>query len=210
MESDYDLLVVGAGPGGYVCAIRAAQLGMRVAVVEREELGGVCLNWGCIPSKTLLKNAEYISILSKGEEFGFSFDNLRIDYSKAYERSRNVVERQIRGVSYLLRKNNVEHVQGDAVLRDAHTIEVAPEGRVLRGRNVVLATGARPRSIPSLPIDGETCDYKPACLGTAIAAVIGGYRGRGRSGGGVRASVALLRRGRDLGGALASDGAQRG
>ena len=156
MESDYDLLVVGAGPGGYVCAIRAAQLGMRVAVVEREELGGVCLNWGCIPSKTLLKNAEYISILSKGEELGFSFDNLRIDYSKAYERSRNVVERQIRGVSYLLRKNSVEHVQGDAVLRDAHTIEVAPEGRVLRGRNVVLATGARPRSIPSLPIDGET------------------------------------------------------
>ena len=156
MESDYDLLVVGAGPGGYVCAIRAAQLGMRVAVVEREELGGVCLNWGCIPSKTLLKNAEYISILSKGEELGFSFDNLRIDYSKAYERSRNVVERQIRGVSYLLRKNNVEHVQGEAVLRDAHNIEVAPEGRVLRGRNVVLATGARPRSIPSLPIDGET------------------------------------------------------
>ena len=156
MESVYDLLVVGAGPGGYVCAIRAAQLGMRVAVVEREELGGVCLNWGCIPSKTLLKNAEYISILSKGEELGFSFDNLRIDYSKAYERSRNVVERQIRGVSYLLRKNNVEHVQGEAVLRDAHTIEVAPEGRVLRGRNVVLATGARPRSIPSLPIDGET------------------------------------------------------
>ena len=156
MESVYDLLVVGAGPGGYVCAIRAAQLGMRVAVVEREELGGVCLNWGCIPSKTLLKNAEYISILSKGEELGFSFDNLRIDYTKAYERSRNVVERQIRGVSYLLRKNNVEHVQGEAVLRDAHTIEVAPEGRVLRGRNVVLATGARPRSIPSLPIDGET------------------------------------------------------
>ena len=156
MESVYDLLVVGAGPGGYVCAIRAAQLGMRVAVVEREELGGVCLNWGCIPSKTLLKNAEYISILSKGEELGFSFDNLRIDYSKAYERSRNVVERQIRGVAYLLRKNNVEHVQGEAVLRDAHTIEVAPEGRVLRGRNVVLATGARPRSIPSLPIDGET------------------------------------------------------
>ena len=156
MESVYDLLVVGAGPGGYVCAIRAAQLGMRVAVVEREELGGVCLNWGCIPSKTLLKNAEYISILSKGEELGFSFDNLRIDYSKAYERSRSVVERQIRGVGYLLRKNNVEHVQGEAVLRDAHTIEVAPEGRILRGRNVVLATGARPRSIPSLPIDGET------------------------------------------------------
>ena len=156
MESEYDLLVIGAGPGGYVCAIRAAQLGMRVAIVEREELGGVCLNWGCIPSKTLLKNAEYISILKKGEELGFSFDNLHIDYSKAYERSRSVVQRQIRGVGYLLRKNNVEHVRGEAHLVDAHTVEVAPEGRVLRGRSVVLATGARPRSVPSLPIDGET------------------------------------------------------
>ena len=156
MESVYDLLVVGAGPGGYVCAIRAAQLGMKVAVVEREELGGVCLNWGCIPSKALLKNAEYISMLKQGEEWGFSFDNLRVDYSKAYERSRSVVQRQIRGVAYLLRKNNIEHIQGEAVLRDANTIEVAPEGRVLRGRKIVLATGARPRAIPSLPIDGES------------------------------------------------------
>ena len=155
MESTYDLLVVGAGPGGYVCAIRAAQLGMRVAVVEREELGGVCLNWGCIPSKALLKNAEYISILKKGEDLGFSFENLLVNYSKAYERSRSIVQRQIRGVAYLLRKNNIEHIQGDARLRDANTIEVAPEGRVLRARNIVLATGARPRTIPSLPIDGE-------------------------------------------------------
>ncbi len=156
MESQYDLLVVGAGPGGYVCAIRAAQLGMRVAIIEREELGGVCLNWGCIPSKALLKNAEYISILKKGEELGFSFDNLRVDYSKAFERSRSVVQRQIRGVAYLLRKNEIEHVQGEAVLRDANTIEVSPTGQTLRGRNIVLATGARPRSTPSLPIDGET------------------------------------------------------
>ena len=156
MESNYDLLVVGAGPGGYVCAIRAAQLGMRVAIVEKEELGGVCLNWGCIPSKTLIKNAEYISILQKGEELGFSFDNLHVDYSKAYERSRSVVQRQIRGVAYLLRKNNIEHIQGEAVLRNANTIEVAPQGQTLKARNIVLATGARPRSMPSLPIDGET------------------------------------------------------
>ena len=165
MESTYDLLVIGAGPGGYVCAIRAAQLGMKVAIIEREELGGVCLNWGCIPSKTLLKNAEYISILQKGEELGFSFDNLRIDYSKAYERSRSVVQRQIRGVAYLLRKNEIEHVQGEAVLRDARTIEVAPEGRILKGHNIVLATGAKPRSIPSLPIDGETIINSRHALG---------------------------------------------
>ena len=177
MESTYDLLVVGAGPGGYVCAIRAAQLGMKVAIVEREELGGVCLNWGCIPSKTLLKNAEYISILQKGEELGFSFDNLRIDYSKAYERSRNVVQRQIKGVAYLLRKNEIEHVQGEALLRDANTIEIAPEGRVLRARNIVLATGARPRSTPSLPIDGETIINSRHALGLqelpASAVIVG-------------------------------------
>ena len=177
MESTYDLLVIGAGPGGYVCAIRAAQLGMKVAIIEREELGGVCLNWGCIPSKTLLKNAEYISILQKGEELGFSFDNLRIDYSKAYERSRSVVQRQIRGVAYLLRKNEIEHVQGEAVLRDARTIEVAPEGRILKGRNIVLATGAKPRSIPSLPIDGETIINSRHALGLqelpASAVIVG-------------------------------------
>lgn len=155
MESEYDLVVIGAGPGGYVCAIRAAQLGMRVAVVEKEELGGVCLNWGCIPSKALLKNAEYVALLGKGEELGFSFDNLRIDYSKAYQRSRSIVQRQIRGVGFLLRKNNVEHVKGEASLRDAHTVEVSPEGQVLRARNIVLATGASARSIPSLPIDGK-------------------------------------------------------
>ena len=177
MESQYDVLVVGAGPGGYVCAIRAAQLGMRVAIIEREELGGVCLNWGCIPSKALLKNAEYISILKKGEELGISFDNLRIDYSKAYERSRSIVQRQIRGVAYLLRKNEIEHVQGEAVLRDANTIEVSPTGQTLRGRNIVIATGAKPRSTPSLPIDGETIINSRHALGLqqlpASAVIVG-------------------------------------
>ena len=154
MQADYDMLVVGAGPGGYVCAIRAAQLGMRVAIVEREDLGGVCLNWGCIPSKALLKNAECIAMLGKGDELGFSFDNLRIDYSKAYERSRSIVDRQTRGIAYLLRKNNVEHIRGEARLTGPNAIEVSPTGQTLRGRHIVLATGARPRAIPSIPIDG--------------------------------------------------------
>ena len=154
-NGEYDLVVVGAGPGGYVAAIRAAQLGLSTAVVERDELGGVCLNWGCIPSKSLLKNAEILSLIHRGEEFGFYFDNLRVDYSKAIDRSRGVVDRNTKGIAFLLRKNKVEHIKGEASLRDSHTLEIAPEGRVIRAKNVILATGARARSIPALPIDGE-------------------------------------------------------
>ena len=116
---------------------------------------GYALNWGCIPSKALLKNAEILSLLRRGEEFGFYFDNLRVDYAKAVERSRSVVERNTRGVAHLLRKNKVEHIKGQASLRDSHTVEVAPEGKVIGTKNVILATGARPRSIPALPVDGE-------------------------------------------------------
>jgi dihydrolipoamide dehydrogenase len=154
-SAEYDLVVVGAGPGGYVAAIRAAQLGLSTAVVERDELGGVCLNWGCIPSKSLLKNAEILSLIHRGEEFGFYFDNLRVDYAKAIDRSRGVVDRNTKGIAFLLRKNKVEHIKGEASLRDSHTLEIAPEGRVIRAKNVILATGARARSIPALPIDGE-------------------------------------------------------
>ena len=155
MDAEYDVVVIGAGPGGYVAAIRAGQLGLSTALVEREELGGVCLNWGCIPSKALIRNAEVLSLLRRAEEFGFHFDNLQVDYAKAVDRSRSVVSRSVRGIAHLLRKNNVEHVKGEASLRDAHTVEVAPEGRVVGAKNVVLATGARPNSIPALPVDGE-------------------------------------------------------
>ena len=155
MDEEYDVVVIGAGPGGYVAAIRAAQLGLKAAVVERDELGGVCLNWGCIPSKALLKNAEVLSLLHKAEDFGFHFDNLKVDYSKAFDRSRRVVQRMTRGVDYLLRKNKVEHVKGQAALRDANTIDVSPDGQTLKARNIIIAAGARPRTIPSLPVDGE-------------------------------------------------------
>ena len=101
----YDVVVIGGGPGGYPAAIRASQLGLQVALVEREHLGGVCLNWGCIPTKALLKNAEILSYINRSEEFGFYFDNFRADYKVAFDRSRKVVDRNTRGVSYLLRKN---------------------------------------------------------------------------------------------------------
>ena len=155
MESDYDLAVIGAGPGGYVAAIRAGQLGLRAVVVERESLGGVCLNWGCIPSKALLRNAEIVSYFRRGDEFGLSFDNFKADYGVAMGRSRNVVQRNTRGVAYLLRKNNVEHVVGTGRLTSNNEVEVAPDGRRIKAKNVLIATGARPRSIPPLPVDGE-------------------------------------------------------
>ena len=155
MSPEYDLVVVGAGPGGYVAAIRAGQLGMKTAIVEQEALGGVCLNWGCIPSKALLKNAEVLSYVHRAKEFGLSFDNFHADYSVAIERSRSVVARNVRGVAYLLRKNQVDHIEGTAFLKGDGKVEVSPEGRTLTGRNIVIATGARPRTIPPLPVDGD-------------------------------------------------------
>ena len=155
MAGEYDLVVIGAGPGGYVAAIRGAQLGLKTAIVERDALGGVCLNWGCIPSKALLKNAEVLSYINRASEFGLNFDNFSADFSVAIDRSRKVVDRNVRGVNYLLRKNEIEHITGTATLKGDGVVEVAPEGQRLQAKNIIIATGARPRSIPPLPVDGE-------------------------------------------------------
>ncbi len=113
--SEYDVVVIGAGPGGYVCAIRAAQLGLKTAIVDKQWMGGVCLNVGCIPSKSLLKNAEVAHTLrERGKELGFSFDNLKLDYSVAVKRSRQVSDRLTKGVGFLMKKNNIEVFKGTA------------------------------------------------------------------------------------------------
>jgi dihydrolipoamide dehydrogenase len=152
----YDIIVIGGGPGGYVAAIRAAQLGQKVAVVEREALGGVCLNWGCIPTKALLRNAELANILSgESKDYGFSFDNLKLDYAIAQRRSRQVSDRLVKGVGFLFRKNGVTHVQGTAALAGPRQVKVAPSGQVLDGKNIIIATGARPRALPGMKIDGQ-------------------------------------------------------
>ena len=153
--ADYDVVVLGSGPGGYVAAIRAGQLGLKTAVVERDALGGICLNWGCIPSKSLLRNAEVLSLIRHADEYGISLQNLRPDFGKAIDRSRQVVGRLTRGIAMLLRKNGVDHVQGAGVLRDPNTVDVTGTGRQLSTDNVIIATGARQRHIPSLPIDGH-------------------------------------------------------
>lgn len=183
-EMDYDVTVIGAGPGGYVAAIRAAQLGLRVALVERERLGGVCLNWGCIPTKALLRNAEVIDLLGKGREFGFAFDGLEVDYGAAVDRSRKVSERLVKGVEGLMRKNGVDVVQGVARLKSARAVEVTANRssdsaagqsgvRVLMSRNVVIATGARTRSLPGVAPDGERIlTYREAIVQRSVPASV--------------------------------------
>lgn len=161
-QERYDVTVIGGGPGGYVAAIRAVQLGLKVALVEKENLGGVCLNWGCVPTKALLRNAEVISLLGKGKEFGFRLEGgFRADYGAAVDRSRQVSERLVKGVSVLMRDNDVEVVEGTASLQaagEALRVDVALNAggsRTLETRNVILATGGRARSVPGIVPDGE-------------------------------------------------------
>jgi dihydrolipoamide dehydrogenase len=158
-QSEYDVIVVGAGPGGYVAAIRAAQLGLSTAIVERESLGGVCLNWGCIPTKSLLRNAEVALLVNDGgREFGFSAENVIFDYAAAVKRSRKVSARLVKGVGALMKGNNIEVVMGTGRLVSSTQVEVTlAEGgtRTLQGKAIILATGARARTIPGVEIDGE-------------------------------------------------------
>jgi dihydrolipoamide dehydrogenase len=156
--SDYDVIVVGAGPGGYVCAIRASQLGKKVAIVEREFLGGVCLNVGCIPSKALLKNAEVAHILrERGKDFGFQIEGLKIDYGAAVKRSRKVADRLTKGVGFLMRKNKIDVHMGSAKFVGASALEVTGEDGTssLRANEIVIATGASAAMIPGVEADGD-------------------------------------------------------
>ena len=154
--ADYDVVVIGAGPGGYVAAIRAAQLGMSTAVIEDDNLGGVCLNWGCIPSKALLRNAEVLELVKNADEYGISVGEVSYDYGKAIDRSRQVVRRLTGGVGSLLRKNGVEHISGYGTLRSANSIAIDGAERAISAENIIIATGARARQIPGIPVDGET------------------------------------------------------
>jgi dihydrolipoamide dehydrogenase len=165
----FDVVIIGAGPGGYVTAIRAAQLGLSVAIVDKEWLGGVCLNIGCIPSKALLKNAEVAHTLrERGKDFGFSFDNLKLDYAAAVKRSRQVSDRLTRGVGFLMKKYNVPVFMGTAKLTSATTVDViAGDGskQELSATNIVIATGSHPAVIPGITVDGEkVLTYREAIL----------------------------------------------
>ena len=154
--ADYDVVVIGAGPGGYVAAIRAAQLGVSTAVIEDDNVGGVCLNWGCIPSKSLLRNAEVLELVKNAGEYGISVGDVTFDYGLAIDRSRQVVRRLTGGVGSLLRKNGVEHISGRGILQSANTIAIDGADRAISADNIIVATGARARHIPGIPVDGET------------------------------------------------------
>ena len=158
-ESAFDVVVIGGGPGGYVAAIRAAQLGMSVGLVERERLGGVCLNWGCIPTKALLRNAEVARLVTGGgREFGFKADNVVLDYAAAVERSRKVSARLVKGVEALMKGNSIVVIEGEGRLKSATEVEVTSSdgtAQTLKTGSIILATGARARTIPGMEVDGE-------------------------------------------------------
>ena len=167
--SNYDVIVIGAGPGGYVAAIRASQLGLKTAIVDKEWLGGVCLNIGCIPSKSLLKNAEVAHTLrERGKEFGFKFENLELDYSVAVKRSRQVSGRLTRGVGFLMKKNNIDVHMGTAKLTTKDTVTVTDaDGQVveLKTEHIIVATGASPFILPGVEVDGKkVLTYREAIL----------------------------------------------
>jgi dihydrolipoamide dehydrogenase len=164
----FDVIVIGAGPAGYVSAIRAAQLGKQVAVVEKEYLGGVCLNVGCIPSKSLLKNADLAYTLTKkAKDFGVSFDNLKLDYTAAVKRSRQVSKRLTKGVEFLLKKNKITLYIGSAEFSSPKALKVktADGEEQIQADNIIIATGARPFIIPGMEVDGkQIVTYKEAIL----------------------------------------------
>lgn len=156
---NYDLIIIGSGPGGYVAAIRASQLGMKVGVIERAELGGICLNWGCIPTKSLLKSAQVFQYIKHAENYGIDIDGeAKPDFTKIIERSRQVADGMSKGIQYLFKKNNVEHLKGYGKLVDNKSVEVTDdEGAktVYTCKNIIIATGARSRELPNLKQDGK-------------------------------------------------------
>jgi dihydrolipoamide dehydrogenase len=158
MAKSFDVVVVGSGPGGYVAAIRAAQLGLSVAAVEDDRPGGVCLNWGCIPTKALLRNAEVVHLVEHAERFGIKVDNVRADYAEAIKRSRGVADRMAKGVEFLFRKNKITLFPGTGTLTSKTSVEVkgASGTETLEARAIILATGSEPRSLPGVTIDEKT------------------------------------------------------
>jgi dihydrolipoamide dehydrogenase len=171
-EQSFDLIVLGGGPGGYVAAIRAAQLGMKTAVVERENLGGICLNWGCIPTKALLRSSEINHLLHTLDAYGFAADNIRFDFAKVIKRSRAVAKQLSDGVRFLMRKNKITVFDGHGKLAGKGKVSVAKDGKPvadLAAKHIILAVGARARVLPGIEPDGKLIwTYREAMVPTAL------------------------------------------
>ena len=168
MAKEYDLIVLGSGPGGYVAAIRAAQLGFKTAVVERESLGGICLNWGCIPTKALLKSAQVFNYLKHAEDYGLSVSDAKPQFDKVIQRSRGVAEKMSGGVKFLLKKNKVDVVMGEGRLKKGKKLIVKTQDgkeEELTAPHIIIATGARARQLPNIKIDNKKIiDYRKAMV----------------------------------------------
>ncbi len=156
-EQSFDVVIIGSGPGGYIAAVRASQLGLKTAIVERDKLGGICLNWGCIPTKALLRSAEVYMLMEKAEEFGLSAEKIGFDGKKIVERSRKVADKLSNGIQFLMKKNKVSVIDGTAKLAGKGLVEVEKDGKTekIKAKNIILATGARARELKGMEADGE-------------------------------------------------------
>ncbi len=155
---NYDVIVIGSGPGGYVAAIRASQLGLKTAIIEKENLGGICLNWGCIPTKALLKSAQVFEYLNHSAEYGITADNIKADFGNVIKRSRDVADGMSKGVQFLMKKNKIDVIVGAAKVKPGKKVEVTDkDGKtsVVEGKHIIIAVGARSRQLPNLPQDGK-------------------------------------------------------
>ncbi|MEK6476269.1 dihydrolipoyl dehydrogenase [Catalinimonas sp. 4WD22] len=157
-DKSYDLIVIGSGPGGYVAAIRASQLGMKVGVVEKAELGGICLNWGCIPTKALLKSAQVYDYIKHAKDYGIDIKDHSVDFATMVKRSRNTADKMSKGIQFLFRKNKIDILAGHGKLINKGSVEVTDEDKkseIYKAKHIILATGGRSRELPNLPIDNE-------------------------------------------------------
>jgi dihydrolipoamide dehydrogenase len=166
--AQYDVVILGSGPGGYVTAIRASQLGLKVAVIEKENLGGVCLNWGCIPTKALLKSAQVFQYIQHAADYGIHVGGAEADFNAVIARSRGVAEGMSKGVQFLMKKNKIDVIEGFGTVKPGKKVEIkSKDGSVstVEGKNIIIATGARARQLPNVPIDGEkVIDYRKAMV----------------------------------------------
>jgi dihydrolipoamide dehydrogenase len=165
MASHYDLIIIGSGPGGYVAAIRASQLGLKTAIVERENLGGICLNWGCIPTKALLKSAQVFQYIKHAKDYGITVGEAHADFGAVIKRSRDVANGMSKGVNFLMKKNNIDIITGQGRVKAGKKVEVEKDGQKTEysATNIIIATGGRARQLPNIPIDGtKIIEYRKA------------------------------------------------
>ncbi|TAE35293.1 MAG: dihydrolipoyl dehydrogenase [Runella slithyformis] len=165
MASQYDLIIIGSGPGGYVAAIRASQLGLKTAIVERESLGGICLNWGCIPTKALLKSAQVFQYIQHAADYGIKVGSAEADFGAVIKRSRDVANGMSKGVNFLMKKNKIDIIEGNGRVKAGKKVEVEKDGKKTEytANHVMIATGGRARQLPNVPIDGQkVIEYRKA------------------------------------------------